>query len=175
MDAGNFCLEAPVEVRRRFAKHRNLLRFIDEQVVPYLFSYSYKRDYGSLPYKDRPHGVPGLLDYYREFFGTSGIGAMRLLKCLADDFAPPLMACPCGAGKRLQDCHAGKLAELRPCLAAGRFEAELRQMIDKARREGIRLPERHVLPDRLWKQRERRLLKLARTKRKSRGRNGKRS
>ena len=50
MEAGNFCLGAPIEVRRRFAGHKNLLRFIEDQVIPYLFSYSYKRDYGKLPF-----------------------------------------------------------------------------------------------------------------------------
>lgn len=164
MDAGNFCLEAPVEVRRRFAQHRNLLRFIDEQVIPYLFAYSYKRDHGSLPFGDRLHGVEGLVQYYTEFFQTSGISAMKLLKCLADSWAPPLMACPCGSGAKIQDCHGPKLDELRPHLSHAAFEAELRQMVNAARLAGIRLSEGTVLPKRMLKQ-ERRRNKTRRTKR----------
>ena len=69
MVAGNFCLGAPIEVRRRFAGHKNLLRFIEDQVIPYLFSYSYKRVHGELPFGDLRHGTEGLRQYYTEFFG----------------------------------------------------------------------------------------------------------
>jgi hypothetical protein len=163
MGAGNFCLGVPVEVRRRFAQHRNLLRFIDDQVIPYLFSHSYKRDHGKLPFGERDHGTMGLLDYYKEFFGTTGIGAMKLLRCLADTSAPPLMACPCGEDRKLKDCHGPKLDDLRPYLPAKRFEAELRQMIALARAAGTRLPDREVLPKRMWKRKQRRSRERGRT------------
>lgn len=160
MRAGNFCLEAPVEVRRRFTQHRNLLRFIDEQVIPYLFAYSYKREFGVLPFQDRPHGPAGLLQYYTEFFQTSGettktlqeffersgVPAMKLLKCLADDWAPPRIACPCGSGLKLRDCHGPSLEELRPHQSPECFETELGQIAEDARASGIRLPEGAVLP-----------------------------
>ena len=90
MIAGNFCLGAPVEVNRRFSKHRNLLRFIEDQVIPFLFAYTFKRDYGKLPFGELFHGTVGLLQYYSEYFGTSLVETMALLKCLADDSAPPL-------------------------------------------------------------------------------------
>ncbi len=152
MAAGNFCLGAPVEVRLRFAVHKNLLCFIEDQVIPYLFAYSYKRDYGKLPFGDLRHGSHGLLQYYMDFFETSHVGAMKLLKCLADDCAPPFMACPCGGGRRLRDCHGEKLAELRPHLLPKEFETELREMIRLARAEGIRFPEKKVMPKQMWKQ-----------------------
>ena len=161
MDAGNFCLEAPVEVRRRFAQHRSLLRFIDEQVIPYLFAYSYKRDYGVLPFDDRLHGTPGLLQYYSEFFQTSGITAMKLLKVLADDWAPPLMSCPCNSGRKLRDCHGPKLDELRPLLPPKYFESDLRDMITAAQKAEIRLPQRDVMPKRMRRNRKKRRRKKA--------------
>jgi len=179
MAAGNSCLEAPVEVRRRFAQHRNLSRFIDEQVVPFLFAYSYKRDCGELPFGDRLHGAPGLIQYYVEFFGVSGapartlqeffdnsgIPAMKLLKCLADGWAPPLMACPCESGRKLQDCHGPKLDELRPHLSQHQFEEELRQMVKTAQEAGIHLPASQVMPKRMWKQAQRRLKRSMRRRR----------
>ena len=155
MAAGNFCLGAPVEVRRRFAEHKNLLRFINDPVIPYLFSYSYKRDYGKMPFGELLHGTAGLLQYYMKFFGTSLVEAMKLLKCLADDFAPPLMVCPCGGGRKLRDCHGAKLTELRPHLPPKQFEIELREMIKLLRAEKIRFPESKVMPQQMWKQRER--------------------
>jgi uncharacterized protein YchJ len=181
MASGNFCLEAPVEIRRRFAQHRNLWRFIDEQVVPFLFAASYKRDYGELPFGDRLHGTAGLLQYYIEFFGVSGgpagtlqeffdnsgIPAMKLLKCLADAWAPPLMACPCESGRKHRDCHGPKLDELRPHLSQRQFEEELRQMVNAAQQARIDLPESQVMPKRMWKQVQRR---LKRSKRRGRRR-----
>lgn len=181
MTAGNFCLEAPVEVRRRFSQHRNLRRFIDEQVVPFLFAYSYKRDYGELPFGDRVHGPAGLLQYYIEFFwvsggpvrtlqkffDNSGIPAMKLLKCLADGWAPPLMACPCESGRKLRNCHGPKLDELRPHLPQRQFEEELRQMVKAAQEAGVHLPASRVMPKRMWKQVQRR---LKRSKRRGRRR-----
>jgi len=168
MQAGNFCLEAPVEVNRRFAQHQNLLHFIEGQVIPFLFMYSYKHDYGVLPFGDRHHGAAGLLQYYTEFFGTSGITAMKLLKCLADDSAPPLMTCPCGAGGKLKDCHGPKLDELRSHLPPRRFEAELREMIKIAKTLEIRLPKSQVTPKRMWKQEQRRLRRSNRQRRRRR-------
>ena len=159
MKAGNLCLEAPVEVRRQFAEHRNLLRFIDEQAIPYLFAHSYKCSYGVLPFGEREHGPLGLLKYYMEVFETSGIAAMKLLKCLADGLAPPLMACPCGSGSKLHDCHGPKLDALRPHLSLSQFEGELRQLVRELRRAETRFPEGLVLPSRMLKQERRRAMK----------------
>ena len=157
MAAGNLCLGAPVEVRRRFSEHRSLLRFIEDQVVPYLVSYSYKRDFGQLPFGELSHGIHGLIQYYKRFFSADLTTSLQLLKCLADACAPPLMACPCGGGRRLRDCHGPKLAELRPHLCPEDFEWELREMIEAARAEGVQLPERKVMPKRVLKSRERKL------------------
>ena len=155
MEAGNFCLGAPVEIQRQFAEHKNLLRFIEDQVIPYLFAYSYKRDYGKMPFGELWHGTDGLLQYYMKFFGTPLVQVMELLKCLADDFAPPLMACPCGGGRKLRDCHGPKLTELRSHLPPKRFETELLDMIKLARAAGIRFSESKVRPKRIYKKRDR--------------------
>ncbi len=165
MEAGNFCLGAPVEVRRRFAQHRNLLCFIEDQIIPYLFTYSYKRDHGTPPFGERSHGTIGLIQYYNEFFETSAIASMKLLKCLADDFAPPMMACPCGGGRKLQDCHGSKLTELRPHLSPKQFEIELLKMIRLLRAKGIQFPKSKVLPKRMWAPHEHRLHKRNKRKR----------
>ncbi len=162
---GDLCLGAPVEVRRRFAEHKDLLRFIDEQVIPYLFACSYKRRFGRVPFGELQHGTVGLLEYYMSFFDTPAIEAMRLLKCLADDFAPPLMKCPCGQGGKLQECHGPKLAAIQPHQSRRQFEDELRSMIRNFRAAGVRLPERKVMPKRLWRLQERARRKKRRRRR----------
>lgn len=161
VSSGTMCLGAPVDVRRRFARHRTLIGFINDQVIPYLYSYSCYRDHGVLPHGELAHGSIGLLDYYMEHFGATGITTLKLLKCLADNFAPPLGPCPCGSGQKLKDCHGPKLDELRPHYCSELFEVELRQMIDAAHAAGIELPDSEVLPKRMWKRKQNRLRKDA--------------
>ena len=102
---------------------------------------------------------------YTEFFGTSPVEAMKLLKCLADDSSPPLMACPCGGERKLRDCHGPKLTELRPHLCPTQFEIELREMIKLVRAEGIGFSKSKVMPKRMWKQRKRQWRKRSKRKR----------
>ncbi|MEX0652541.1 MAG: SEC-C metal-binding domain-containing protein [Phycisphaeraceae bacterium] len=159
--SGTLCLGAPVDVRRRFAQHRTLIGFINGQVIPYLYSYSCYRDHGVLPHGELDHGSSGLLDYYMEHFGATGLTTLKLLKCLADGFAPPLGPCPCGSGRKLRDCHGPKLDELRPHYQPELFEFELRQMINAARAADIDLPDQDVMPTRMWRQKQSRLRKEA--------------
>lgn len=135
--AGNLCLGAPVEVRRVFAQHKDLIGYINRQLIPYLFSYSYFRDFKVMPYGELPHDIAGIWVYYKEFFGVDKITALKFLKLLADDFAPPLMKCPCNSGKPLQKCHGPRLDELRPHYIPKEFECELREMISVAKSVGI--------------------------------------
>jgi len=159
--SGTLCLGAPVEVRRRFAKHRSLIGFINDQIIPYLYSYSCFREHGMLPHGELDHGAAGLLHYYMEYFGTDLLATLKLLKCLADNFAPPLGPCPCESGRQLDECHGPKLDELRPHYQPKLFENELRQMIKAARAADIDLPNREVMPKRMWKRQQSRLRKQA--------------
>jgi len=125
MAAGNFCLGAPVEVRSRFAVHGNLLRFIEEQVVPFLFSYTYKREHQHLPFGELAHGAEGLLQYYCAFFEASEIEAFQLLLSLANGASSALGPCPCGKGRPAERCHGPKLRQLRPHLTRAEFRHEV--------------------------------------------------
>lgn len=140
MKDDSFCLGAPVEVRLKFSKHRNLLRFLDEQVVPYLFSYSYKTETGALPFGERSHGDVGLLEFYMEYFEVPVGPTLKLLRCLADSKTPPAMRCPCDSGASLSACHGPRLAELKPHLSPRTFERELRSFVKLADSVGIAVP-----------------------------------
>ncbi len=160
--SGNLCLAAPVELMRVFTQDRTLSCFISRLLLPYPFSYTYYRDHDDLPHGELSHGLLGLLEYYQEFFGVGPITTMKLLKLLADTSAPPLMPCPCGNGRKLQDCHAPKLLELQPLLPPGHFETDLREMIAIAQAAGLQLPERDIMPKRMWKNRQKRHRKASR-------------
>ncbi len=89
-------------------------------------------------------------------FGTDFVTTLKLLKLLADNFAPPAGPCPCGSDRKLRDCHGPKLDELRSHYRPELFEAELLGLIKVAQIAKVRLPESRVMPKRMWKQKQRR-------------------
>ena len=138
MDAGNLCLGAPTQVRMQFAKHRNLLHFIESQVVPYLFSWSYFRDYGQMPFGELAHGDLGLLQFYDTYFETSWRQTLPLLRYLVDD---KLLSrrCPCGSEIEVDRCHGPKLETLRPHLPPG-FAVEFNRIVAYLSESGVNSP-----------------------------------
>lgn len=102
---GRLCLGAPVEVCKQFAMQPTLLSFVEELVVPFLFSFSYERQYGEMPFGELAHGGEGLLDYYVDFFRTSEEKTISLLIYVAVDNRNRHGSCPCGSGRRLENCH----------------------------------------------------------------------
>ena len=144
---GRLCLGAPVDVRSRFAKEQELLFFIEELVIPFLFAFSYKDRYGEMPFGELSHGIEGILEYYADFFGTSRYDSILLLKCLADGVVPPLDRCPCGSGRKVKNCHGPRLSALRSHQTAQAFEDELREVMSASKRGND--PHRKLLPRRL--------------------------
>lgn len=116
---GSLCLGAPLEIRRKFLQHKNLLRFINDLLVPYLFSYSYKRDYGETPFGELAHGWKGIRQYYQDLFRVEDyVAVLGLLKVLADDNYRGHLPCPCGARSIVRRCHGlllRKLSSLQSC------------------------------------------------------------
>jgi len=111
---GTLCLGAPLAVKRKFAQQRNLLWFVIEQVISFLFLYSYKRDYGLLPFGELSHGAGGLLEYYNDLFSVQdNWQVLGLLKILADDNYRGHALCPCGSSKKVRFCHGDLLREIR--------------------------------------------------------------
>jgi len=111
---GTLCFGAPLAVKRTFAQERNLLWFVKEQVVQFLFSHSYKREYGTMPFGELSHGPKGILEYYQELFSVQdGWQVLGLLKILADDNYRGHTLCPCGSGQKLRHCHGDLLREIK--------------------------------------------------------------
>lgn len=154
---GRLCLGAPAEVRSRFAKRPSLLHFIEDLVVPFLFSFSYKKQYGEMPFGELTHGIKGILDYYTEFFDTPKENAVLLLECLAYGKVPPLERCPCGSGRKLEKCHGTRMNALRPHQTTQGFRNELREIVSACSGDQ---PHRKLLPRRLRRRIARQLDKL---------------
>ena len=129
-DTGHLCLSAPVEVNRAFAHHRTLFGFVDQQVVPHLFSYSYFAKHGKMPFGELAHGANGLLDYYNAFFGqTDDLVSLAILELLARGECPELLDCPCGSLRSLGECHGPRMQELTRYYSPRDFYDELIAML----------------------------------------------
>ena len=68
---GSLCLGAPLEVRMKFAQNPSLLGFVNEQVIPFLFSFCYSQLHGRMPFDERTHGGKGVLEYYIKLFNET--------------------------------------------------------------------------------------------------------
>lgn len=108
------CLGSSLEVKKRFAEEPSLISFVENLLIPHLYSFSYKEKYGQLPYGELSHGGTGILEYYMEFFRVSNeLCILGLLKILADDNYRGHRDCPCESGKRLRQCHGTQLMYIR--------------------------------------------------------------
>jgi hypothetical protein len=107
---GTLCLGAPLAVRIAFNKTPTLLGFVENCLIHFLYSYSYKNLYGDLPFGDLPHGSSGIFKYYQDFFEvTDGSAVLGLLRILADADYRGHLECPCGSGVRIRNCHGDQL------------------------------------------------------------------
>ncbi len=110
---GTFCLAVPIAEQLAFKKEPNLLGFVNNLVVNYLYSYCYWQQYGEYPFDDSPHGIEGFVDYYEKLFEAElspelFVGIERIMKHGYRGHHP----CPCGSGKIVRKCHKQVVMDL---------------------------------------------------------------
>jgi hypothetical protein len=102
----SLCLETPFRMYKFFYQSVTLRSYIDELVVPYLFSYSYYVIHGKLPFGEHRHGEEGILEDYKKEFGViEDLHTIMLLQILVENNYRGHHLCPCGSDKRLRNCH----------------------------------------------------------------------
>jgi hypothetical protein len=129
-DDGSFCLGAPLVVKQIFSQQRNLLWFVKEQVVRFLFNHSFKRNYGIRPDGELSHGAKGLLEFYYDFFNTNNIRViLDFLRLLSMERYDDHAECPCGSGLKIRRCHHHIMKKARKLQSPDEFLAELLEII----------------------------------------------
>ena len=125
-DDGTFCFGAPLAVKQTFAQQRELLWFVKEQVVRFLFNHSYKCDYGIRPDGELSHGPKGLLEYYYELFSThDNVTVLEFLRLLSNNQYDDNDLCPCASGKKIRKCHYKLIKKVRKFHKPEEFQTEL--------------------------------------------------
>jgi ferredoxin-thioredoxin reductase catalytic subunit len=113
-DDGSLCLGTPLHIRMSFLQNPTLLGYVQDLVIPYLFSYCYWKKFGRMPFGELSHGRKGIMEYYRELFQlNSDISTIKLLKIIAEDNYRGHQTCPCGSGKILRQCHGEILRKIK--------------------------------------------------------------
>ena len=107
---GQACLAVNAEVRLYWPPNSSLAVFLKRLVDPWLLWQAYYDIHGEGPPSgERKHGLEGILEFYRELWGTPlpekfDLKAFLLLLALKE-MPKGHHPCPCGSGKKLRDCH----------------------------------------------------------------------
>jgi len=135
-DDDTLCLGAPLEVRMGFAEHRSLLGYIQDQVVPFLYSHSYKERYGEMPYGELAHGDEGILESYEEIFEVDRVSVvLSLLRILAEGSYRGHTPCPCSSGRKLRKCHGPLLLKIGEHQDQDDFRRDFVKVFDHVKRD----------------------------------------
>lgn len=156
---GSLCLGVPLEVDLVFALDRTLLRFIDDLVIPYLFGYSYYKEFGEMPFGERCHSAEAVLQSYQEYFGVGAIQATQFLRLLARD----------SECKSILPDHEAKVARLRDVRRPDCFSREFKAVKKWLAKCGYRTSCGEVIPRQLLTARRARIIKRKRRRRRVKG------
>jgi hypothetical protein len=111
---GNACLAVDEDWMVRIGHEPTVLEFLDGPVRNFFIGQSLVDAGESWPSGERPHGYPGLLEAYGEWFGTQEENEIaRYLEYLSKGRIKGHWNCPCGSGKKLRQCHVDEIRELQ--------------------------------------------------------------
>ena len=115
--SGALCLGSPWTLRRIIGTPPDLVKFVNQCVIPFLYAASCREDNGGkLPFSELAHGKAGLLDDYESILGLEGARSVSaaLMAVSQRKRIANKINCPCACGRRLGDCEfRWKLATLR--------------------------------------------------------------
>lgn len=108
----SLCLGSELSMRIKLSDTPTLITYVQDLVIPYLYSYRHYELYGLLPYGELSHGAQGILEAYSEQFGTdSPEVTIRLLEALIKPYRGHHL-CPCGRGLKVRSCHGEVIKRL---------------------------------------------------------------
>ena len=128
----SLCLGSPARLRLGILANPTLPAYIDNFVIPYLYSYSHVKKYGTLPYGELAHGTKGVLSDYAELLQSPDRKStlMLLLQLGKKKRIANKAPCPCGSGYRVGKCHHLILNPLRKSLSASWWRQEYLKLLN---------------------------------------------
>lgn len=103
---GQLCLASNIELKLYLSQNADIYLFVENYIIPYLYTYKYYENYGVYPFGERSHGIDGDLEYLKELFNVNEwkqvINIMLFL--IRNNYRGHLL-CPCGSNKKVRNCH----------------------------------------------------------------------
>lgn len=128
-DDKSFCLGTPIDLKIRFSKNPTLLFFVEEFLIPFLYSAFYWLENGEMPFPDRDHGPLGLLqDYCSRFLVHDPDAVLSFLRILSNNQFVYEGLCPCSSRKSFNDCHANVLKNISAYQTFSEFDSDRRSI-----------------------------------------------
>lgn len=111
---GEFCLGVFIDNYLKLEHNPGLINFFKILVDPFLYSCEFYRRYGAMPFGERPHGVDGIIDFYKEYLGANNDKefAKLFLFVVKNNKYRGHLPCPCGSGKSTRNCHGNFLKRI---------------------------------------------------------------
>lgn len=103
---GSLCLGSPMELYLS-ALEIGISEFLIKHIDSYLYSATYFIKYNcQFPYGERPHGLMGILDFWKEYLNTDDIGIVYgVMNYISKNNYRGHDLCPCGSKGKVRNCH----------------------------------------------------------------------
>lgn len=103
---GVVCLLVPEDVETYYPEKSSIVDFIEKCVKPFFIGQSFYEEKKEWLFGERPHGLGGIFEYYREKFGGKSDEVIaNLILYLGKKEVKGHWPCYCGFGKKLRTCH----------------------------------------------------------------------
>lgn len=124
------CLEVQTKILMEFLISPKLLFYVEKFVIEYLYGFSYKKQFGVMPYGERPHGASGIMDFYKEelFKVSDPKYVLQLLRIVTSGHYRGHHQCPCNSGNRIRNCHLDEIKYLLSLGIQDSFRADLKTL-----------------------------------------------
>lgn len=125
-EPGELCLGTQAAILRKWNKLPTLLEFVNDLVVPFLFSHTVFLETGKMPYGELAHGDEGVFQYYQELFDCRNPEIIiKLLQCCFGKHIHEVENegfCPCGSNRRFVDCHKAIIEDFRQSIPQSKIQ-----------------------------------------------------
>ncbi len=123
---GTLCPVLPSEYWSRKSECR-LIEYLENEVTGLLLAADYFRLKGHWPFSEHRHGYDGYRDYYGKRLGIENPTIVQeFINDIHTNRLKGHFDCPCKSGKKLRNCHATVLWQLRAEMPQDRIRNHLR-------------------------------------------------
>lgn len=127
--SGLCCLFYRDEFLLRHPEGMPFIEFLEGPVRDYFIGQISVENGKGWPFGERAHGPAGGVEFYEELFGVKGKEiVLGFLFCVSLAEVRGHHPCPCGAGRRLRQCHMKRVLELRSLLPRTMATAALKRL-----------------------------------------------